>query len=239
MSNKKAILKALSSLFEKVNQSIDECVAEEFVNSIRQNRWSPEEIAEAMQEYLQQDVRSSGEIYARQRIVEEQFRDIQGQFSNILLQFRSLVESTKSMPELKNEIRSLRLEYDASIKAIGVSVDSIKNSSDVLSSSLTRLDQSAARLATNDSVRAMLTEIESKLVSKQDLESKVSALETKIGDASNVAKTQFAIVIATLLLGFLAIIVAIFAAMYPLLQNAKEDSRPQSTTQPPVSIPSP
>jgi hypothetical protein len=231
MSNKQAILRALSRLFERVNQSIEECVAEEFLDSVRQNRWGPEEIAEAMQEYLQQDVRSSAEIYARQRILEEQF-------SNILLQVRSLAESTKSLPELKNEIRSLRLEYDASINAIGVSVDSIKNSSDVLSSSLTRLDQSTARLATNDSVRAMLTEVESELVSKQDLESKVSALETEIGNASNVAKTQFAIVMASLLLGFLGIMAAIFAAIYPLLQN-DEDSRPASTTQTPASVPSP
>lgn len=231
MSNKEAIVRALSNLFERVNRGIEECVAQEFVNSVRQNRWSPEEIAEAMQEYLQQDVRSSAEIYTRQRLLE-------GEFKNILLQFRVLTENTKSLPELKNEIRSLRLEYDASINAIKVSVDSIKNSSDVLSSSLTRLDQGAARLATNDSVRALLIETENKLVSKQDLQLKVSALETKIEDASNVAKTQFAIVMASLLLGFLGIMAAIFAAIYPLLQNAK-DSRPASTTQTPVSVPSP
>ncbi len=232
MSNKEAIVRALSRLFERVNRGIETCVAEEFLDSVRQNRWRPEEIAEAMQEYLQQDVRSSAEIYARQRILEEQF-------GNILLQFRALAESTKSLPELKNEIRSLRLEYEASINAIKVSVDSSKNSSDVLSSSSTRLDQSAARLATNDSVRALLTETENKLVSKQDLEAKILALETKIGDASNTAKTQFAIVMASLFLGFVEIMAAIFAAIYPLLQNTGGSSGSTNSTQTPANPSSP
>ena len=73
MSEKEAIVSALSRLFDKVDREISACVAEEFLISVRQNGWDSEAIVDAMTEYLQQDVRSSGEIYTRQKLLEGEF----------------------------------------------------------------------------------------------------------------------------------------------------------------------
>ncbi|AIE76202.1 hypothetical protein [Synechocystis sp. PCC 6714] len=212
----------IQKLFDSLENATQRCVEEHFTEPAQVNEWNLNDVCHAVSKYFEKDIKNTLKIYNGQKLIQEQL-------NVITPRLQLVIEDIKIIKDLREEVKQLRIRYEDSFKSIHLSVDSFQDTSRTLSELINRTKEDIDKFPTKDSIEIMIHNLTRELISQNTFDSRLNSIDERIRSNEISSRNQFLITIATLIIGFIAVIVPQFYILYEDKKNSDKSKEMSST----------